>query len=377
MQEYLLCHTIAWRRARDYPDNDAAQGNLAAVLSMLGDMRHELEHDMAASLDCHRQSLEIWKGLHGRPRSREGKVEQATVTRNLAEASMRLAVGLLREGKPTEAAPLIQETIDLRRGLVKESPEDLVLRQDLARSYQAMGEVTYLLGDADRSREFYALCLSTTEEVVATRSDDIGAKVELASALGNFAEIRLRSGDYDAARLDLERGLAINREVLALDEGNVDQARNVGIDFHRLGVVEAMAGNAEQSARWLNEALQIRERIAAIDPANDERQIELMLTLARLGAVARATEIADALHSPTADPDLLVGIARCKAQGSDHLQASDAATSDFLANQAIEAIAKAIEAGYRDRVTLTSEPDLLPLKSRPAFDAIISAMPAP
>ncbi len=377
MQEYLNSHTIAWRRASDFPDNAAAQGNLAAVLSTLGEMRHELEHDMAASLDCHRQALAIWRKLSGRSPGSKGELKPLDVTRSLAEALTNLAVGLLREGNPREAAELFEETIGFRRKLLDEFPDDRSLHQDLARSYQAIGESAFLLGDIEKSREYYARCLAANEEILAADREDLGSQVELASALGNHGDIGLRTGDLDGARRDFERSLAINRSVLLLDENNVDQIRNVAIECHRLGVVEAMSGNPEKSASWFEQARQLRERTASLDGGNIERQIELMLTLARCGAWEKATSIAETIHTPSSDPDLLICIARCFTQCSTIVRDSDPSAAKALGEKAIEAIREAVAAGYKDKVTLTTEPDLLPLKSLPTFEEIISGLASP
>ena len=378
MQEYLNSHTIAWRRANDFPDNAAAQGNLAAVLSTLGEMRHELEHDMEASLDCHRQSLAIWRKLSGRPTAgSKGELKPLDIARSLAEALTNLAVGLLREGNPREAVELFEETIGLRRKLVDEFPDDRSLHQDLARSYQALGESAFLLGNIGQSREYYTRCLATNEEILAADSEDLGSQVELASALGNHGDIGLRTGDLDGARRDFERSLAINRSVLSLDENNVDQIRNVAIECHRLGVVEAMSGNPEKAASWFEEARQLRERTASLDGGNIERQIELMLTLARCGAWEKATSIAETIRTPSSDSDLLICIARCFTQCSTVVRDTDPGAADALGEKAVEAIREAVAAGYKDKVTLTTEPDLLPLKSLSAFGEIISGLASP
>jgi serine/threonine-protein kinase len=374
MAEYLKSHTIAWRRANDFPDNDKAQGNLASVLNILGQMRHEIEHDMAASLDCHRQSVAIWRKLRTHPPGGKDSVEPLTLTRNLAESMTQLAVGFLREGKPTEAAPLFEETIDLRRKVLEAVPDDLSLRQDLARSYQALGETAFLLGNITQSRDYYARCLATNEEILASNREDLGAQVELASALGNHGDIGLRTGDLDAARRDFERSLAINRSVLSQDEDNVDQIRNVAMECHRLGVVEAMSGDAEKAASWFEKSLQMRERIAVLDAGNVERQIELMLTLARCGQWERADSIAESIRSSQSDPELLICLARCFTQCSTVIRDADPAAADAFVGKAIEAIRTAAGAGYKDKVTLTTEPDLVPLQSLPALQEIIAVL---
>jgi len=379
MEQYLLAHAIAWDRAREKPGNDAAQGNLAAVLAQLGDMRHDLEHDMVACIDCYRQSLDIWRRLRAGPPGTEGPVELETIEANIAEGATNLGVMLLNQGTPKEAAPLIREGIDVRGKLLDRFPDRVALRSAQAVSYQAMGEACYLLGKLQESIEYYGMSLSINEELHTAHPDDIGMWIALAEALGNFGDLRLRMGDVAEARSHLERALAIHREVLALDTDNIDQARNVAYDLHRLGTVEAISGSEEKAALRFEEARRIREEIFEIDPKNSERQLELMLTLSRCGDVTRAIAIGESIRNAAqaSTTDVLLALARCHAQCSVVLRRTDPAAADTLVKDAVEDVRTAVAAGYRDKVTLAIDPDLLPLQSLPTYREIVEGIPAP
>ncbi len=379
MDQYLMAHTIAWDRARDKPHNDAAQGNLAAVLSKLGTMRHELEHDMVASVNCYRQSLDIWRKLQAGPRGTEGPVELETIAANLAEGATNLGVILLNQGLIKESAPLIREGIDARQKLLDRFPEEAFLRSAQAVSYQAMGEACYLTGELQEAIKYYGLSLSTNEDLHAANRDDTATRIALAEVLGNFGDLHLRMGEIDNARRVWERSLALHRDVLALDVNDVDQARSVAYDLYRLGTVESMAGDEEEAARRFDEALRMREEIVAIDPKNSERKIELMLTRSRCGDVEGALSIAASIRgsAQAITTDVLLALARCHTQCAVKLRPTDPAAADTQANHAVEAVRNAVAAGYRDRVTLTIDPDLLPLQSLPAYREIVGRIAAP
>ena len=201
-----------------------------------------------------------------------------------------------------------------------------------------MGEACYLLGKLQESIEYYGMSLSINEELHTAHPDDIGMWIALAEALGNFGDLRLRMGDVAEARSHLERALAIHREVLALDTDNIDQARNVAYDLHRLGTVEAISGSEEKAALRFEEARRIREEIFEIDPKNSERR---------------------------------------HAQCSVVLRRTDPAAADTLVKDAVEDVRTAVAAGYRDKVTLAIDPDLLPLQSLPTYREIVEGIPAP
>ena len=75
--------------------------------------------------------------------------------------------------------------------------------------------------------------------------------------------------------------------------------------------------------------------------------------------------------------DLLLALARCHAQCSVKLRPTDPAAADIQVNSAVEAVRDAVAAGYRDRVTLTIDPDMLPLQSLSAYREIVAEIAAP
>jgi hypothetical protein len=140
-----------------------------------------------------------------------------------------------------------------------------------------------------------------------------------------------------------------------------------------------MAGDEQESARRFDEARRMREEIVAIDPKNSERQIELMLTRSRCGDVEGALSIAASIRdsAQASTTDLLLALARCHAQCSVKLRPTDPAAADIQVNSAVEAVRDAVAAGYRDRVTLTIDPDMLPLQSLSAYREIVAEIAAP
>ena len=276
-------------------------------------------------------------------------------------------------------APLIREGIDARQKLLDRFPEEAFLRSAQAVSYQAMGEACYLTGELQEAIKYYGLSLSTNEDLHAANRDDTATRIALAEVLGNFGDLHLRMGEIDNARRVWERSLALHRDVLALDDNDVDQARSVAYDLYRLGTVESMAGDEEEAARRFDEALRMREEIVAIDPKNSERKIELMLTRSRCGDVEGALSIAASIRgsAQAITTDVLLAHARCHTQCAVKLRPTDPAAADTQANHAVEAVRNAVAAGYRDRVTLTIDPDLLPLQSLPAYREIVGRIAAP
>jgi hypothetical protein len=104
--------------------------------------------------------------------------------------------------------------------------------------------------------------------------------------------------------------------------------------------------------------------------------MELMLALATCGEHIRAVEIAEAVRAGSKDPELLCEVARCYAQCSAGLRATDATQADAYANAAIAALSEAIDDGYSDRVAFNTDPDLDPIRELPEYRALAGRFPA-
>jgi serine/threonine-protein kinase len=373
LREFEICHDIARRRALANPGNDASQANLAAVLTVLGDMHQELKRDMAASIDCHGKALKIWQQLRSRAAGDEGHLDSPTVAQNLAEASTTMAVTRLRLGDPYSALPLLVQALGLRRELKQSQPDDADLDADLARSCNAMAEVAFVTGQPDVATSFYEECLSLCQRLCAAAPDDPGSELELAHATGNYGLFRLRTHDLPAARIQLEQALECHRKLVALDGDVIEYQSGLAAAFSRLGLLETKEGNSDAARARFEDSRTIYQRIADIDPSNHLRQRELMLAVARCGDRPRAVAIAETLHADRADPELLVDLARCYAICSA-IPSEDPATGESYARRALGALREACTAGYRDRISILTDPDLDHLHDRPGFAALTESI---
>ena len=374
MKEFTLSYEVAKRRTASNPNNDASQANLAAVLSVLGEMTQELRRDMIAALDCFEQSLKILEDLHQRPRSTEGAIGQDSVTQSLAEAQTRVGVTILRLGDPAKALPSFERAHLLREQLAEKHPESEPVQQDLARSYNAIGEVTFLLGKTAEARNHYDRCLKLREGMLQAKPDNVRFKVELMNTSGNYGDLCLRSRDQAAAKTHYDRTHSLAEELVALDDQNIEYRRSLATALYRLGVWTDRAQMPEAAAPLLARCLELRENIAAIDAKNEIWQMDLILALARCGQHQRAATTAEAARAGKKDRELLFNIARGYAQCAASTAASDKSLSDTYVAAAIAALRDAIAEGYHDRVTFQSEPDLDPLRDHSEFQAMAQTL---
>jgi serine/threonine-protein kinase len=376
MNEFEKSLDIARRRAEENPDNDASQSNLAVVLNEVGDMRQELKRDVDAALVNYREALRICETLHAKPPSAVGAQTPSKLLDRLADANNRVALTLLKQGKPAESLPLFEKVVSLREQLVAMAPDVQAFQQTLAQAFNTLGEVSFLTGDSASALVQYDKCIARREAILGNDPEDVQGTFELAESCGNYGDLLIRIGDNAGAGKQFERALALFRGLMALDDQNVLFKIATGSSSYRMGVLARRTGDEASATRFFGDSLALREAIAAIDPNNDARRLELMLALARCGEHGRAVEIAEAIRTDSKDPELLCEVARCYALCSAAVRDTDAAQADAYAEAGIAALSEAIDDGYNDRVAFNTDPDLDPIRGLPGYQDLSGRFPA-
>jgi serine/threonine protein kinase/tetratricopeptide (TPR) repeat protein len=372
-KQYVLCHEITQKRALAQPTWAAAQSNLAATFTVLGNMSQELRRDMNAAQDYYLKALTIYERLDANPKGDgERPVDPLAAKRFLTEALTRVAVTYLRLGSPSKAAVEFEKVLPLREDMVRNNPADEKMVQDLTRTYIALAEISFRFNDRKKAKDYFAKCLAERERLFASKPENARFKWELTAACGNMGDFHLHSGEADLARPLFEKALSLSRELAQSDPDNVDFQRELGVALYRAGVLAHVVGNVTKGD-YFRECLAIREKLAA-DNRNERRQADLMLVLAHLGDHTRASTIAGSLHErATRDPEVLIEIARCYA-GCVAATSENVALQTQYRQKSIRSVTQAIAIGYQDWVALETEPDLSPVRKDPEFHSAVAAL---
>ena len=100
-----------------------------------------------------------------------------------------------------------------------------------------------------------------------------------------------------------------------------------------------------------------------------------MLALARCGRHAEAAKGADDLGQRIPNDPRMRFFTACIYALCAGAAGGDAAVADRYRALALEALGRAVDRGYRDAVTLQSDPDLEPLRGSPGFQAVLARVP--
>jgi serine/threonine-protein kinase len=375
-KQFELCHEITRKRALAHPNWAASQANLAATFTMLGNMSQEIRRDMKASQGYFQKALEIYQALNANPAGDgERPIVPLVAKRSLADTYTRLAVTALRLGDPASATYEFGKALEIREGIAREFPKDERAVMDLSRSYLALAEVQFRAGDRKKALEAYENCLAMRERMVQENPGNLRHLWDLSAIYGNLGDFRLHCDEPDAARPLYEKNLELSRKLVAEDPKIADFHRELSVALLRSGILATETKSPGAEALF-QECLTIREKLAAEDPKNERRQLDLMLILPRVGQHARAAEIADRFtaQSGAIDPEILFETARCYAGCASASGVDDPSRKSEYEKKSLKAIEASIEAGYRDRVALETEPDLDPIRNLADFRKLLETM---
>ena len=131
---------------------------------------------------------------------------------------------------------------------------------------------------------------------------------------------------------------------------------------HFLGQAYESLGNVDEAKVWRRRALQIIEERLELNPDDTRALILGSSALATLGETERATEMAtQALALDPDDPGLLYNVA-CTYSQLGKL------------DEAISVLERAVDKGYANKDWMEHDPDLVPIKSSPRYQALLQAM---
>lgn len=354
-------------------NNDPSRMNLANIYLFRGLLYEEFGRNMKAALSENHEALRIWQDIDSHPKA--FPLGKKQVREALAEANIRVAADYYRIGNIEAAAEGFRKAYDLRQELARSFPDDPGLKQSLSYTTLALAEVSFHLGNPAQADEYYRQTLQWREKMFAEKPKDQGVVVALADVNSQIGEFNLKTGNLAEARKRFERARELRAALVQADPRNVALRRNLAMSFYLLGSLGDREGNEKSALESFEAARKLGQQLVDADPQNDKRLMELMEQLAHVGQIDKAVAIIGRLSAvPIQDNELRVEIARCYAQCARNATGSQAARKEEFKLKAMENLRAAVANGFRDRVTLETEPDLDPLHNRDDFRALVASI---
>src|SRR5262249_51970521 len=129
LEEYKRAHAVLRQLAEDEPQSDMNRGNLALLLTTLGDMELKM-HGAEAARSYYEEGRELREDIVEHPRNKDLTPEETR--RSLAGSYTKLAMIAI---SPAEKESFIRKALELQSSLAAKDKASLDLKGDLGLSY--------------------------------------------------------------------------------------------------------------------------------------------------------------------------------------------------------------------------------------------------
>jgi tetratricopeptide (TPR) repeat protein len=178
-------------------------------------------------------------------------------------------------------AKLVTRALAYLDGLAKESTGDLTLQNDLADTYERLGDVqgrsgSSNLGQTDRAAESYRKAITLRESLTRANPQNGRWRDALAVEYSRLAAVLEDMGNFQAG-LEFERKSLAIREAQLATAPSADRERAVARNYNLLGSALANIGDWDGVLQARKRALDLYKGIVARDPKNrsDRRGLAL------------------------------------------------------------------------------------------------------
>jgi eukaryotic-like serine/threonine-protein kinase len=360
------------RLIQEYPEEDWNKFNAAISYDYLGEIGREIEPDPAKLFEIYNKALEIRKQLATEVHNPE--VTPFKRLRALAVSYVKPAALAMEVGDPARALIYARKALKASEDSLEADPKQVADRFELfSSSYFFLAKAEWHLGMESEARKHLNDCLALRQQWMDSQKLNVEPKRELARAYEALGDLEMEAHHAQAALEAYQKALEIFDGLAQKDRDNPELQWYVANVNYHLGVVYQALGNAKAAEGHFTSCLKTRQVLFKSDDKNVQRKIELMLVQARMGyhreaAQAAQEVIAFAPKHPGKLFQAACGLALCtsaaKSEGPPKSPPTKTrAPEPDYADQALAALRQAVASGFIDKVALEASPDLEPLRS--------------
>ncbi len=278
--------------AQESGGNAALQRELAAAYEKIGEIQGNPYSanlgDTDGALASYGKAIGILEKLSGSEANTETRAGLARCYRALADV-------LELKGEMPEMIRQYQKSLDAFEAISQRHPDDRVLRREVARAWEALGDGWSRMPNAEgKQLDSYRRSLSIVRELAAAHPGDLGLRRAVAVGLLKVGGARGTKADESIS--NQIQAIEILQELSAAEPQNARARREVGFACSSLGMTLQASGDYEQALRYQRKALALREETATRDPKSAQARLDLAGEEANLcGTLTLAGQGTDAI----------------------------------------------------------------------------------
>jgi serine/threonine-protein kinase len=379
LAEYQQAFAIVQAVAKAAPGDPTTPRNLAAARNNLGDLYLNHRDDPATARQLYTEALADRKAWHAfYPDNDETRTALAT-------QYALLAITSLRQGNPAQARSELEESARWRDQVSEPTRKSPGFRRDQAGLFDRLGEAALKLGDPEAARQHYQKALEIRETLAREAPDQNGPGRDLALSLNHLGSLNLfLEGDAAVAQGLFTRALQILRSPPTFEPDSAFVQSYLGLTLYHLGAACVRRGDHAAARGHFQSALEVRRKLLNDDREDTQLQRQYVVALGRCGRHADAVRNAEILRRKSRkDPGTLYHVATAYAVCAgavveDQGQSKDKDKAPGLArryaDQAIDTLREAVKLGWRDLVSIQTDPDFDAIESDPGFARLIDEL---
>jgi serine/threonine protein kinase len=381
--QYQKSDEIYAAMAQQDPSSAEAKAALASSKWLLGLVNLKMKGQTAIARDHYLQARNLAAELEKGPR--DPKVPLPAIQALLAEAEDGVGWTTI-DANPKEALEHYLAAMKIRRQLMDNAPEKERANWSfpLSNSYLLVSGASFRSGQESDARQYLRLTLQIRQALAEGHPDNMEYQRHRGFALQRQGDLDLRTGHLEEARVYYLRALDIYRKLVDKEPDDAGFKADLGRSYYDVATVAWLQKNKETATKNYQEACKLRQALADLDREDISARKELMIALARCGQDTEAAKLADSvLKGIGSDPSSLVEVAGCYALCYQALGDNPSASAekqkrrDTYLEASLKALQRAVDNGFRDRIGLTTEPDLIPIHGQLEYEKIVKELNEP
>jgi serine/threonine-protein kinase len=299
--------------------------------------------------------------------------------RSVANALGAVAGVMLRQGRNDAARGLYDEEVQVRESIPEPLRSVVEVRRELSGLHEKLGQLCLKLGDRDRSREHFQRSFDIRQSLADAEPDNFPNLRDIYRSYEEFGHIALlQLNDPASARSYYEKAVDGMAGLVERDRASAIFRADLATAHYFLATALLRLGDKGGSMKSYRTCRDLRRALAA-DPNARLAQIDLMLALGRCGDHAEGAAIGRRLLAAApGNGDLYIevacGLALCAGAAAEK---SEVALARTYTDEAVAAIRRGRERGWRDLERLKIDPDLDPIRSDPGFQRLLADLRTP
>jgi serine/threonine protein kinase len=316
----------------------------------------------------------------------------------LGKVLQRIATLQFETDQPDQAVAMLERAIEIHQQLAAGYPTWLEPRVSLAQAYSLLGLIRFNESDGmARAIESFQRAVDTYQAVVDERPGLVDAAYRLAMDLGNLGMVQRQSDKLDSAKHSNLRAIEVLERLERQYPGVLNYERGLATTYNMQSDLHRRRLEPSDSLAFAEKARDLLERLSTASPGDVGARNDLAKSYNNIARVhQQAGETSEAQRSfqraidlyESAELDspniynLACNLALCvpligAREGSlgvndpEGLPKKHQLRRELYAARAVEALRKAVRAGFVNMEVLQSDPDLLAIRNRDDFDKLI------